>query len=141
MSFTPARLPAVAPKSGAISASMRVSKNGVASVFLLVTRAAQSGGFEDLIGKSFDVQVGRGDHHGILRLEEKPNGPFRFARSIQGSARLRIAAWDLLPKEAHKAAACERAGMDGNAILIRLPAWAQPEARRFAVAAEHGLRR
>ena len=141
MSFTPACAPLVAPKPGSISASLRENKRGVRTVCLTVTKSAQTGHLSEPIGKKFDVRIGRGEHHGILRIEERPDGAFTFTPLVRGSARMLLSAWDLLPKEKRPAGACERAGSDGNALLLRLPSWAQPEARKLAVAAEFALRR
>lgn len=139
---TPARAREAAKAS--ISASLRPSsaKGGPRDVVAITFKAAAQdqlfGG--PIAGERFAIAVGRGEHHGLLRVEKRADGAFFATRLIAGSARLTIAAWDLLPDRSEPGQPCTIEGTDGNGVLIRLPAWAQRGVAQERVAAEFGLK-
>lgn len=140
MTFTPAKPPQKAAYLKAIRARLNnIKGGGTVTLFFPVGEAERLFG-PDAVGPGYALGIGRAGDGGtilIARPGADKGGVFEMRRSMRGSTRLVIGAWDMLPRENHKAVACriEQAIPDG--IVLRLPDWANPQ----LLAAEHGLKR
>ena len=126
-----------------VSFGLSVSKSGKATCRLTMRAAAQEKLFgKSVIGAKCMLQVGRGADEGLLRLVLCDDGDFLFARSMRGSASVKIKAWDLLPKDKRPAQQIEVKTMPSNIeVIFRLPKWCRPSGVGGKMEAEFGLKR
>lgn len=142
MPFTPA--PAVAPPKPAgtgISCSLRISKRGSNTFWLIFNQEAQQRLFGgSIVGRHVSVGIGRGSDEGKLLVAFVEDGGFEVSRSFRGAALIKVGAWDLLPKDKRPVGPGEVVTVSAEAIVIKLPKWARPSAPDGKLGSEFGLK-
>ena len=141
MSFTDVAPPEINTAKTGVSFSLAVGKK--ASVARMsFTAAAQMEIFErSIIGDRCVAKVGRGADEGKLLLVMQDDGDLEFKASMHGSALIKVAPWDLLPKDKRPAGAVDLIGTGHGGLLFRLPPWTRPSGPGGRMEAEHGLKR
>ncbi len=142
MPFTPA--PAIAPPKPpgtGITCSLRISKRGRNSFWLIFTADAQKRLFGgSIIGKEVSVGIGRGSDEGKILVSFVEGGGFIAAASMHASAAIKVGAWDLLPNDKRPSQSGEVLSVAKEGVLIKLPKWACPSAAEGKIGAEFALK-
>lgn len=135
MSFLAAR--PVKPKLGHTGISFSSRPRGSDRAELFLTAAAQQEHFGEYVsGCAFTVLVGRGDDEGKILLcpvpenAEIPPEAVTARNSLRDSVKIAIMAWDLLGPEKQAGKPCKPLDFTDRGLLIELPAWCQPAARK-----------
>lgn len=136
MTFVPAQPPKTKSKATGVSFCSRLRGSDTASIYL--SAEFQTENFdESVIGWKFNVLIGRGENEGKLLLQPLPEGKDATAaavtasRIMKGTARISVRAWDLLGRDTVKSEPCRAGDFDPvKGLMIELPAWCQPEARK-----------
>lgn len=152
MSFTPARAyERQRPRKSGITMSVRAPGSRATRPYVIFSMSAEFqqehfGG--EIDGQRFEVLIGRAQHEGtaLFRVLGDTDIPTTSAviafRTGRGTARLNVAIWDLLDRESHKVAACmvvDPSTIEGappEGLLIRLPEFCQPQARKARIEAD-----
>ncbi len=117
------------------------SSRSMKSVHLTLNALAQESLFgRGIAGEQVDVAIGRGDDEGKLKLSVG-TGPFTAKRGVNGSVRITMRFWDLLPKTHYPSGRCEYLKAVEGGVIIKLPNWTRPgfrdaSAQRAALSAK-----
>jgi len=123
-----------------ISCRTAVRKDGVASFVLTMTGSFQMENFGvSIVDSPVLVEVGRGSDSGLMRLKlvGETESDLVATKAIKSSVRIKCRAWDTLGKEPQKTASCKLIDTFEAGITIRLPDWANAQAK---MEAEFGLK-
>ena len=143
MSWNPAR-PYVAKSGGAAkivvncSVQVRKSDHAVKVTFTLNQRAQEALFGGPLVGERLRLEVGRTVDQGKIRLSKHVDG-VTVKAGPRGAARLAVAAWSLVPTEAHSASPLRFVSNTPEGVVFSLPSWGQPEAARAAMDGKFGV--
>ena len=108
-----------------IRISYKKNKAGIFIVRLSLNKEVQKDLFESTVsGKMFNIEIGRGNDHGKLRINQSDKGVFKAVGSGYGSIVFTIEKWDTLPDVEHKPSDCFVESVN-KGIIIELPKWAQ----------------
>lgn len=142
MAFTDVAPPETWTNKTGISFSLSApGKKKTATVRLSFTAVAQEEIFGGPIdGKRFFAKAGRAQDEGRLLLTEHDEGDLVAAKSMHGSANIKMKAWDLLPKSKRPAAAIDLVGPQEGGFVFQLPTWARPNGVGGKMTEEYGLK-
>ena len=141
MTFINARPVPQAKYGTGISCRTVSRKDGVKSFILTMTGGFQEENFGySIAGKPVKVEVGRGADSGLLKVlvAVDVDTGITATKSMKESARIKCRAWDTLGEEDQKTAPCKVVEKIADGIVIRLPHWANTQAK---MEAEFGLKR
>ena len=101
-----------------VSAYLKKSKNGVINLVFSLSPF-----ITDMLGdpETLDVDIGRGEHEGMMRLYVDGDGKHRVGKGMKGFRRLSLPHFDGLPTSAAMSEACPVIKQSGDELIVRLP--------------------
>ena len=140
MPFTDVSAPVVAKVGTGITFSLSVGKRS-SFCRLIFNQASQMEIFERSIFEvRFAARVGRGVDVGKLLLLEQGDGDLVATKSFHGSAAIKMASWDLLPKGKVPSGSVYLLGPEMGGLMFQLPSWSKPSGVGGKIEKEHGLK-
>lgn len=142
MSFAPLQPPPSRSLSrSGIVFSRKTSARGDTATLTLNAQVQEDLFGQSVVGSRLEILVGRADDEGslLIRLLEDGRHEDRAAHIAQklmkGSVRVKLRPWDLLGEHEAAGEGCEIEQVSDRGIVLRLPAWCQPAARKARAAA------